>query len=543
MREYGFRPAGGSSMKRREFLAVTAAGAAASGLAAPEAGAFEKVGDRRMLVFSGGQPVPVLDPHVRYDWSTRMMQQSVYDALAKYTGNPARVIPWLAKSWEASADGRVWTFHLVDDAKFHNGDKVDAEAVRFSFERALTLNKGVSWMLKGHLEPSGIGVVDEHTVRITLTQPYGAFLSFIPLWYIVNPKQVRANAVGDDYGQKFLTDGDAGSGPYRIKRWDGQAVMALDAVADHWKGWPMPEADRPAGVIYRVIREPSPRKAALQRGEIDMVTEMTPDDYDQMAKLPGIVVTGDTGMTPFTIQMNTQKGPTADLNFRRALAYAFDYDALLQITNGAARLMDSPFPNAMTGHVAVAGLPRKDLARAREYLAKTKWPNGGLELDYTYVAGLEVERRIGLALLEAMQALNIKINIISQPWPTLVARGAKPETASDLVAVYVTPVSPDADVLAAQYASTAAGQFWAMHQLRDPQLDAMVAAARLENDQAKRMNQYAAIQQRIVDLQPCIFGMLEDRKWAMRQNVKGFEYCPVRLTGEADLYALYTTQT
>ncbi len=529
-------------MDRRDFLAATAIGALAAILPGLGAQGFERVADRRTLVFSGGQPVPVLDPHVRYDWSTRMMQQSVYDALAKYTGNPARVVPWLAESWETSADSLVWTFHLVGNAKFHNGDPVDAEAVRFSYERALKLNKGVAWMLKGHLEPSGIAAVDPRTVRLTLTQPYGAFLSFIPLWYIVNPKQVMAAQIGDDYGQKFLTDGDAGSGPFRIKRWDGQAVMALDAVPDYWKGWPMPDADRPAGVIYRVVREPSPRKAALQRGEVDMITEMTPDDYDQMAKLPGIVVTDDTGMTPFTIQMNTRKGPTADRDFRKALAYAFDYDALLQIENGAARLLDSPFPNAMTGHVAIADMPRQNLDRAREHLAKTKWPKGGVELDYTYVAGLEVERRIGLALLESLQPLDIKVNVVAQPWPTVVGRGAKPETASDLVAVYVTPVSPDADVLAAQYSSTAAGQFWAMHQLSDPQLDAMVATARAENDQAKRMTQYAAIQQRIVDLQPCIFGMLENRKWAMRQYVKGFEYCPVRLTGEADLYSVYAAK-
>ena len=274
-----------------------------------------------------------------------------------------------------------------------------------------------------------------------------------------------------------------------------------------------------------------------------MVTEMTPDDYDQLAKMPGIVVTDDVGMTPFTIQMNTQKGPTADLNFRKALAYAFDYDSLLQIENGAAKLLDSPFPNAMTGHVGIPGFPRRDLAKAKEYLAKTKWPNGGMELDYTYVAGLEVERRIGLALLESLQPLDIKVNVVAQPWPTLIGRGAKPETASDLVAVYVTPVSPDADVLAAQYASTAAGQFWAMHQLADKQLDDMVSAARSETDQAKRMTLYGAVQQRIVDLQPCIFGMLEDRKWAMRSYVKGFEYCPVRLTGEADLYSVYTAKT
>jgi len=527
-------------VRRRDFLAGTAA---ASIGAAPAAQAFERVGDRRMLVFSGGQPVPVLDPHVRYDWSTRMMQQAVYDALAKYAGNPAKVVPWLAERWDTSADGLTWTFHLVGNARFHNGDPVDAEAVRFSFERALKLNKGVAWMLKAQLDPQNIEAVDPRTVRIKLNAPYGAFLSFIPLWFIVNPKQVTANQVSDDYGQKFLTDGDAGSGPFRIKRWDGQAVMALDAVPDYWKGWPMAEADRPAGVIYRVIREPAPRKAALQRGEVDMVAELTPDDYDQVAKLPGIVVTDDPGMTPFTIQMNTRKGPTADLNFRKALAYAFDYDALLQIENGAARLLDSPFPNAMTGYAAVAGIPRKNLDRSREYLAKTQWAKGGIALDYTYVAGLEVERRIGLALLEAVQPLDIKINIIAQPWPTLVGRGAKPETASDLVAVYVTPVSPDADVLAAQYASTAAGQFWAMHQLHDQQLDDMVAEARAETDQPKRMAMYAAIQQRIVDLQPCIFGMMENRKWAMRQYVKGFEYCPVRLTGEVDLYAVHVART
>ena len=520
-------------MQRRAFLA----GSAALALPVP-ALAFERVGDRRMLVFSGGQPVPVLDPHVRYDWSTRMMQQAVYDALLKYEGNPAKAVPWLAEKWETSENGRVWTFHLVGNAKFHNGDPVDAEAVRFSFQRALRLNKGVAWMLKAALDPAGIEAVDARTVRITLKEPYGPFLSFVPLWFIVNPKQVG----GDDDGQKFLTDGDAGSGPFRIKRWDGQAVMALDAVPDYWKGWPMADAERPAGVIYRVIREPAPRKAALQRGEIDIVTEMTPDDYDQLAKLPAIRVTDDQGMTPFTIQMNTQKGPTADLNFRKALAYAFDYDALLQIENGAAKLLTSPFPDAMTFYNPVKDIPRRDLDKARAFLGKTPWAKGGISLDYTYVAGLEVERRIGLALLESLQPLGITVNVVAQPWPTLTARGAKPETASDLVAVYVTPVSPDPDVLAAQYASTAHGQFWGMHQLEDATLDAMVAAARLETDQAKRGTMYADIQQRIVDLQPAIFGMMENRKWAMRDYVKGFDYCPLKLTGEVDLYTLYAAK-
>ena len=105
-------------MRRRDFMAGAAglalgSGHALAGLAPHLAWGFERDGSRKVLVFSGNQAVPVLDPHVRYDWSTRMMQQAIYDALAKYEGNPARVVPWLAERWETSGDGRVWTFHLV----------------------------------------------------------------------------------------------------------------------------------------------------------------------------------------------------------------------------------------------------------------------------------------------------------------------------------------------------------------------------------------------------------------------------------------------
>ena len=89
-------------MKRRTFLAGAATGAAGLATGIQPAAALEHVGDRRMLVFSGGQPVPLLDPHVKYDWSTRMMQQAIYDALAKYEGNPPKVVPWLAEKWETS---------------------------------------------------------------------------------------------------------------------------------------------------------------------------------------------------------------------------------------------------------------------------------------------------------------------------------------------------------------------------------------------------------------------------------------------------------
>ena len=149
--------------------------------------AFERSGDGYILVFGGRQPVPLLDPSQKYDWSTRMMQQAIYDGLVKYEGDPPQIKPWLAETWDVSSDAKIWTFHLAKNAKFHNGDPVNAEAVKFSFERTLKINKGPSWMLSEFLKPEGIKVVDAHTIRFELTDPFAPFLSFLPWWYIMNP--------------------------------------------------------------------------------------------------------------------------------------------------------------------------------------------------------------------------------------------------------------------------------------------------------------------------------------------------------------------
>ena len=78
--------------------------------------------------------------------------------------------------------------------------------------------------------------------------------------------------------------------------------------------------------------------------------------------------------------------------------------------------MDSPFPPDMEGHIAVPDMPRKNLDKAKEFLAKSKVPNGDLELEYVHVQGLEDARRIGLVLLDSLRPLNIKVNIVGQPW-------------------------------------------------------------------------------------------------------------------------------
>lgn len=526
----------GHQINRRSLLA---SGAALLGLGLMPSSvlAVERTPEGLVLVFGGRQEIPILDPHVRYDWSTRMAQQGLYDALVKYVGEEAKIEPWLAESWETSEDGLVWTFHLVKNATFHTGEPVTAEAVRYSYERGLKVNKGVAWMLADVLTPEAIEVVDDFTVRFTLSQPFAPFLSFLPWWFIVNPVEVKANEKDGDYGQAWLIDHAAGSGPFKQGRWEQNVLYQLVSNADYWRGWPQGDA-RPASVVYRLIREPAAQKAALQRGEIDIAEGLTTDDYAQMANAPGIVIESHVGMITFGIKMNCLDGPTADLNLRKAIAYAFDYDALLAVYNGAATLEDSPFPNAIEGHISVPDIPRKDLAKAKEYLAKSQHPEGGITLEYLYPSGHEESRRIALIMLDSLKALNITVEAKPDQWPNIVARASSAETAPDLTSVFVTPLSNDPDSIAYNYHKSSWGKYVNMSYYSNDDVNAWIEEARATTDWAARKELYAKIQTQIVADQPEVFGMLQDRRWALRDYVEGFTYSPVRMLAEIDLYPL-----
>jgi hypothetical protein len=108
----------------------------------------------------------LLDPHIKYDGNAYFFNLNMYDNLLRYQGNPPEIVPWLAESYDIDDDGRMWTFHLRRGVQFHDGSEVNAEAVRFSFERLLTLGKGPSGAFRRMgLTSDRVCAVDSHTGR------------------------------------------------------------------------------------------------------------------------------------------------------------------------------------------------------------------------------------------------------------------------------------------------------------------------------------------------------------------------------------------
>ncbi len=523
----------------RRDLALSAMATAALTGSMSRARGYERDGDRKILVWGGRTPVTNLDPHQRFDSPSYLVQSCLYDPLVRYRGNPAEIVPWLAASWESSADARIWTFHLTPDAKFASGDPVDATSVQYSFVRALKINKAVSWMLHDVLDPAGIEAVDAATVRFTLRQSYPSFLGFLPWWFVVNPKQIAGHETGGDFGQAWMTQNTVGSGPFRIARWEQDTLYLLQARPDYWKGWPQGEPHRPGGVFYRIIREPSAQRTALVTRQADIVEGLTTSDYVQVRGMPGVTVGNNVGSTVFGIKFNCKAGPTTDVNLRRAIAAAFDYESLPELYAGDARLLTSPFPEIVQGHIDVPNFPRKDLDRARAFLAKTQWSNGGLELDYVHQLGNDETRRVGLLLLNSLQALNIKVNIKPMLWANMVANAQSPETVANMTGLFTVTYSTDPDSAAYQYHRHAWGQWFGVSHYDNPDVFALIEKARSLPQWPDRAPIYAEIQKRITEDQPEVFGYVPNTRIAYRNDIQGYQYTPMAPTGFADFHAMW----
>lgn len=504
-------------LSRRGLLALAGVGLASTVFPAQ----IFAQGSGKVLVIGAGQDIPNFDPHVATGYSASFFMRSVYDPLVRVSGNPPEPVPALAESWETGPDGSEYTFKLNPAAKFHSGNPVTSDDVVYSFQRALKLAKGNAWMIRDIVTPEGVTAVDPQTVHFKLATPFAAFLQVLPWIFIVEKAVVEAN-LGSDDGQTWLTTNTAGSGPFEVARAQAGTLYQLARAATAWQ----PGGGNLDAVIWQVVRETASQRLLLERGEIHTALDLTSEDMDALKGKPGVVLVIEPEYRTFSIKLNTKHGPLQDVNLRKAIAYATNYQGILDAA-GYADLMHGPLPNGMFAFDETIEVPTTDLAKAKEYMAKTDKPEGGFRLTMMHVSGLEQQRRWALIMLDSLKQLGIDLEIRPMAWPDMVAACASPETFPDLFAVYQTANYGDPDNIAfAAYHSSRNGN-WQNAVYADPKTDELIEAGRTEIDPAKREAIYREFQQKVVDDQPDIFGVLERRKLGFRDAVKNWTFTPV----------------
>lgn len=476
-----------------------------------------------ILLYSGNQDIDNIDPAVGENYSINAALRSLYDALYIYRG--ADTEPHLVASYEVNDDASVWTFQLHENAVFHDGSPVNAEAVVYSFNRVLAISGPPSWRWESIADENTAQALDEFTVQFTLTQPYAPFIGTLPQLFVVNPAIVEAN-LGDDMGQSYLKENAAGSGPFGQGRWEIGNLYEFIAVEDYWAGWT--GDDHLDGFIWIIQRDHSTKLNSLLAGEVHVSDAPSGTEKEEVMASPDHVWEEHGGFFINTLKMNNQSEYTSDVNLRKAIAHAMNYDEMKAAQDVSVTLMPGPTPADFVGAVEGLDYPTYDLDKAREYLAKTPWPEGGISLDYVYVTELSHEIIPGLILLEGLAEIGIEMNMIPMLWPDMVASCATPETGPDIINIYTLPpfVDPDAH-LYNQYHSDQWGSFNSCSFYQNERVNELLDAARVTGDADQRSAMYTEAQEIINAEQPSVWMYTLDNSIALHTCVKGYRYSPM----------------
>jgi peptide/nickel transport system substrate-binding protein len=309
-----------------------------------------------------------LDPAETEAFNTPfMVLYAVHDALVKPM--PAGLnTPSLAESWSESKDHLTYTFTLRKNARFHNGEPVTAEDVKFSFERY----KGASaTLLKDKVKE--VQALSPTQVRFVLKEPWPDFMTFYGTTasgagWIVPKKYVEK--VGED-GFKAAP---IGAGPYRVVSFKPGVELVLEAFDGYWRKAPSVKR-----LVMRSLPEESTRAAALRAGEVDIVYLLTGPTAESLRKMPGFKVVAPLLSGAFWIELPDQwdpKSPWHDRRVRLAASHAIDRQAVNQAeTLGFSRLTGNLVPRIFQ-HALVLDPPAYDPPRAKKLLAEAGYPNG-----------------------------------------------------------------------------------------------------------------------------------------------------------------------
>ena len=158
---------------------------------------------------------------------------------------------------------------------------------------------------------------------------------------------------------------------------------------------------------------------------------------------PDHYVEANPSLLTNTLKFNNQKGPTADVNVRRAIAHAMDYNILPDVLDNDIVLLPGPQPANFPVYAEGLDIPTFDLDKAREFLAASsyadEWEAGTLELDYVYVTEFAMEEVPGLLLQSNLAEIGVTMNMVPMLWPDMVASCGQVETGPDIINIYTAP--------------------------------------------------------------------------------------------------------
>jgi peptide/nickel transport system substrate-binding protein len=562
-RHYGLRPldmrgllrqAAAGGLSRRQLLHR----AAAMGLAVSAAQTVMGVSPSKavrlqadpttLTIGLNGSPSDI-DPHSQYDYRSTLAVRGPYEGLIGLKGGTTDEYEGLiAERWEANADKSVWTFHLREGVTFQDGSPCDAEAVRASYERLLTLGKGAfNVVARFAPDPKQITAPDARTVVFDLGKPQPLFETAMAATLgvqIVNVQVARQHEEDDDWGNAWmqLNAEGTGTGPYRIVEFEPGDRVVMEQYDDYWGGWEGPHFDR---IVVRVVEEAETLRQLIERGEIDIIDRfgVTYEALPELEQNPDLNVDRSTSTEVVYLTL-TEAGPLAPPEARQAMCWAFPYDEVLEgFYKGYAKQGVGPVAEPVRGFAPETFAYTTDLAKAKELFAKSGVAEG-TELSLMLQPGDEI---IGQLYQANLAEIGISLTLEEVDTTTFTATFYGDAPAEERPHVMFWSWWPDYNDAWNQLYPIVSCESWGSKGGNggfycNERVDELLAQAKDAPDLEVYTTALAEAQQILSQDDPSgIYFAQPEWDTVLRKGVEGFVFNPINL-GTYDLHALHRAE-
>ena len=473
-----------------------------------------------------------LDPHASSAAVDRVMYQSLFGHFVDLNLN-SEVIPAIAQSW-TQPDGLTYIFTLRDGVKFHDGTPVDADAVKFNFDRMMGLldAKLLPTPNQRKSEISSIDkvtVVDSKTVKMTLKQPFAPMLSVLTdrAGMLVSPTAVQKDPQG-------FVKNPVGAGSFKFVEWISGDHVTLNRFPNYYEPG-LPYLDT---VIIKPITDGSTRLLAVESGTVDFIRFFNNSDINKVKSDAasgkfGYVVNSSFGFQGF--EMNTMKTPFDNKFARQAVHYAVDIQQYVDtITFGVEQAITGPVTQAHGSYYETAfkpfdKWPHADPDLAKQALQQAGMPNG-FSFDYKAVS-TPLARQIAELFQSQLAVVGIKMNIVQEDFTRLLTDSENHDFQAEAIGWSGRP-DPDQNVYV-WFHST--GSFNDM-RYSNPAVDSLLDQARASTSTSDRIKLYQQAVRQIVSDAPYQFTTAFPNGFVWNSTVKGFSPIPDGMVRTARMY-------
>lgn len=438
------------------------------------------------------------DPTTMISTADYLVNDMLFDGLINL--GPDGKHAGLAESWVISADGKQVDFKLRPGVKFHNGDPLTAEDVKFTFEKILAPDNTHSYR-RGFVDSlAHVDVIDPGTVRFVLKQPWPAFFTTAryALTYIV-PK-----AYYEKVGAKGFQEKPIGTGPFTFAGMKAGEWVKFEANPQYWGGAPKVKT-----ATIRLVSEPFTRYAMMERGEADIAAGLTGALLDKAKANPNLRVVISAFSGTSGILFNKKVFPAAeDRRVRLAIAYAINRDAISQkMLGGICRPATGILTPGTFGYLDGLPLIPYDPAKAKELL-KEAGVKPGQKVTFTLHTQAFASMPGGPQILEAiagnLEAVGFAVerqSVDTDAWMSMMRGGKQP-------GIFYSPSgTPDdgGELINTWFVSTAA---WTAKSIQVPEYDKIFKAQQQMADLKKReemLHDFARLEQKNLEMVPLLW--------------------------------------